>query len=387
MISQKILLCEPYLSGREWKYVKECLDSGWIATSGSFLGRFEKEVAQCVGSAHAVGVATGTAALHLALLAAGVQPEEEVLVPTITFIAPVNAIRYAGAHPVLMDVDPLNWQLDVGKVERFLREACSFHDGIVTNKNTHRRVKAILAVHLLGLCCPMDRLVPLAKEFQLKLIEDAAEGLGVRYRGRHVGTFGDIGTLSFNGNKLVSAGSGGMVLTQKRDLAERVRYLATQAKDNPDEFFHGAVGFNYRLTNLHAAVGLAQMEELEERISKKRRIAAFYEKRLGEIPGVSLMPQIAHCEPTYWLYTILLAKGERRKEVLKALHAAGIMARPLFHPIHGLPPYQGTQTFCIEHAESIYARAVCLPSSLGLDQAALEAVVACLEKALIPCRY
>lgn len=383
MSKQIIPLCEPYLSGREWPYVKECFDSGWIATAGPFIGRFEEKVAQCVGAPYTVGVANGTVALHLALLAAGVQADDEVLVPTLTFIAPANVIHYTQAHPVFMDVDLKTWQLDVNKVEQFLREECLFEEGICRNKKTGRRVRAILAVHLLGLCCEMDHLLALAQEFQLKLIEDAAEGMGVRYQGKHVGTFGDFGVLSFNGNKLITAGGGGMVLTSHKESAERVRYLATQAKDDPNEFFHGTIGFNYRLTNLHAAVGFAQMEEIESRITKKMEIANFYKKRLQNVSGLTLMPQVPNCEATYWLYTLLLAKEGQRKVVLQDFHKEDIMARPLFHPIHRLPPYIKAQAYKVEVAEFIYDRAVCLPSSLGLSKEDLETVAACLEKTLL----
>lgn len=370
-----IALCEPYLSGREWPYVKECFDSGWIATAGPFLKRFEDKICQFTGAPYAVGVSSGTAALHLALLVVGVEPNEEVLVPTITFIAPVNAVRYIGAHPVLMDVNPKTWQMDVKKVERFLRKACDFKEGICINKKTGRRVKAILAVHLLGLCCEMDVLAALAKEFQLKLIEDAAEALGVRYRGRHVGTFGDVGALSFNANKLVTAGNGGMLLTPRGEMAEQARYLSTQAKDDPHEFFHRQIGFNYRLTNIHAALGLAQMEEVETRIAKKRAIAAFYERNFREWPGITLMPKMPHSEATYWLYTLLVETESQKSRLLKHLHQLEIMARPLFHPIHLLPPYREAFRYEVEEAEKIYQRGICLPSSLHLREAELQQVV------------
>lgn len=387
MTNKKIPLSEPCLFGNEWRYVKECLDSGWIATSGTFIRRFEEGVQAYVDSPHAVGVGSGTAALHLALLAIGIEPGEEVLVPTLTFIAPVNAVRYVQAHPVFMDVDPQTWQIDVDKVARFLKEECRLENGKCIHQKTGRRVKAVIAVHLLGLCCKIDRLVALAEEYKLHVIEDAAEGFGVRYKkGRHVGTFGDIGTLSFNGNKLMSAGSGGMILTSNSEWAEKIRYLATQAKDDPYEFIHGAVGFNYRLTNVHAAIGLAQLETIGERILKKRRIAAFYHEGLSQFADITRMPQVPDCEATYWLYTFLLKDEqnvyEKRKNILKQLHEEGIMARSLFHPIHLLQPYKGEIAYIMEYAKKIYERSICLPSSVGLKEADLQRVSEVLQKVL-----
>lgn len=377
-----IPLCVPYLSGFEAQYVQECLNSGWIATSGPFISRFEEAVANFTTSPYAVGVASGTAALHLALLVAGVAPEDEVLVPTLTFIAPVNCIHYARAHPVFMDIDPKTWQLDVKKVERFLREECFVEKGICFNRKTKRRVQAILVVHLLGLCAEIDALASLAKEFGLKLIEDAAEGLGVRYKEKHVGTFGDVGALSFNANKLVTAGSGGMVLTKDKRMAERVRYLSTQAKDEPHEFFHSDIGFNYRLTNIHAALGLAQMEEVEQRINKKRAIASFYDEVLKDIANVTRMSPIPNCFATYWLYTFLLSNMESRKPLLQALYQEGILARSLFHPVHQLPLYREAQNYQMEHACGIYERGICLPSSLSLNNEELTRVAKVLKQFL-----
>lgn len=383
---QKLIpLCEPYLSGNEWNYVKECLDSGWVATAGAFIPRFEESVRSYVGATHAVGVASGTAGLHLALLVAGVEPKDEVLVPTITFIAPVNAVRYVGAHPVFMDLDPVTCQVDAKKIAQFLEKECRIENGVCINQKTKRRVKAIIAVHLLGLACEIDHIFTLAKEYKLKVIEDAAEALGVRYKGRHAGTFGDLGVLSFNGNKLVTAGSGGVVLTDDKLLADRVRYFATQAKDNPDTFYHGAVGFNYRLTNLHAAIGLAQMEKVDDYLAKKKRIATFYDEALSQFPELSRVLNGPDCNGSHWLYTFLLDRNQglkKRDAILKQMHQERIMARPLFHPIHLLPPYKNEEFYAINEAPSLFERGICLPSSVGLNEADLQRTVATLQKVL-----
>lgn len=380
-----IPLAEPSISGNEWKYVKECLDTGWVSSVGPFVGRFEKEVAAVVGAKFAVGVVNGTAALHTALLVVGLKPSEEVIVPNLTFIAPVNAIRYVGAHPILIDASLHHWQLDVQKVESFLHQECELKDGICMNKKTRRRVSAILPVHLLGLSCEMDAIYDLAKKYKLKVVEDAAEGMGVRYKGKHVGTFGDVGVLSFNGNKVITAGGGGMVVTNNKKMADYARYLTTQAKDDPLEYVHKEVGFNYRLSNLHAAVGVAQLEMLEKFVAKKRAVASFYREALKDVEGITLMPECAHCEQAYWLFTILLPEEKtltERQRIIQFLNERGIGARPFWHTIHNLPPYLDCQAYQIENSISLYERGVCLPSSVGLEPNDLKRVVQVLKDVL-----
>lgn len=380
-------LSEPQLGGNEWRYLKECLDSGWVSSVGPFVERFEREMAAYVGTTHAVAVVNGTAALHIALLIAGVQPGDEVVVPTLTFIAAVNAIRYCGAEPVFMDSDPQTWQLDVERCEQFLARECrSTTEGCV-NTMSGRRVRAILPVHLLGLACEMDRLVELARRYGLNVVEDAAEAVGVRYRGRHAGTFGDIGVLSFNGNKVMTTGGGGMLVTNESSIAARARYLTTQAKDDPSEYIHHEVGYNYRLTNLQAALGVAQLEQLDSFIMRKRRIARDYAERLRPLQqdGLTLMPEPAHTEATYWLYTVLLGADTtraRRQNVIRHLNSEGIGARPLWHPVHRLRPYAACQAFEIEWADRLYERALSLPSSVGLEEAEVERCVEALRRAL-----
>lgn len=380
-----IPLAEPSISGNEWKYVKECLDTGWVSSVGPFVDRFEKEVAGVVGAKFAVGVVNGTAALHTALLAVGLKPSEEVIVPNLTFIAPVNAIRYVGAHPILIDASLRHWQLDVQKVASFLNQECELKEDICLNKKTRRRVAAILPVHLLGLACEMDTICDLAKKYRLKVVEDAAEGMGVRYQGKHVGTFGDVGVLSFNGNKVITTGGGGMIVTNSKKIADTARYLTTQAKDDPLEYVHKEVGFNYRLSNLHAAVGVAQLEMLEKFIAKKRSIASFYREALKDVKGITLMPEWAPCEQTYWLYTILLQEGKtltERQKVIRSLNEQGIGARPFWHTIHDLPPYLCCQAYQIENSVCLYERGVCLPSSVGLESTDLKRVVQVLKEVL-----
>lgn len=372
-----IPLSVPTLQGNEWTYLKECLDTGWVSSVGPFVDRFERAVAVSTGATHAVAVVNGTAALHIALRVIDVQPEDEVLVSDLTFIAPVNAIRYCGAHPVFMDVDANTWQMDLDKTELFLSRHCALRRAAggtsveCRNLQTGRRIKALLPVHILGSACAMERVLALAERFHLRVVEDAAEGMGVRYQGRHVGTWGDVGVVSFNGNKIITAGGGGMLLTHDPDAAAYARYLTTQAKEAGVEYIHQQIGYNYRLTNLHAAVGLAQLEQLDAFVARKRSIARAYEEGLRGLKGVELMPLSARTEATYWLYTILLPKGTtvpERQAWLTRLREQGIEARPLWHPIHGLEPYRRCQAFDITCADELYARAVSLPSSSSLSE-------------------
>lgn len=381
-----IPLSVPHFGGNERAYLNACVDSGWVSSVGPFVDRFERETAAYVGSAHAVAVVNGTAALHTALRVVGVQPDDEVLVSDLTFIAPVNAIRYCEAHPVFVDADPMTWQMDVEKLAGFLQQACERRDDACYNKRTGRRVRAIVPVHILGLACAIDQIVALARRYHLRVVEDAAEAIGVRYRNRHVGTFGDIGVLSFNGNKLITCGGGGMLITDSRDHATYARYLTTQAKDDELEYCHNEVGYNYRLTNLQAAVGVAQLEQVEHFITRKRAIARAYDEAFSDCDGVTIMPRPPHTEPTAWLYTILLKEGTslaQRQAFIRRLAAHGIGARPLWHPIHGLPPYRDCQAVGIEHSVRLYERAVSLPCSIGLDDSDLAWCVAVVKQALV----
>ncbi|MBI3011689.1 MAG: LegC family aminotransferase [Candidatus Omnitrophica bacterium] len=393
-----IPLSEPHLAGNEWRYLKECLDSGWISSAGPFVERFEQAFTTYIRDGRpgtpAVGVVNGTAGLHVALRAALVQPDDEVLVPTLTFIAPVNAIRYCQAHPVFIDADPLTWQIDVKQVEAFLERECEVRPdvpgpGVSTktcwNKRTKRCVRAIIPVHLLGLACDMEPLMALARRYHLRVVEDACEAIGVRYGPFHVGTRGHLGVFSFNGNKTLTCGGGGMVVARK-PYADYVRYLTTQARDGSREYYHQEIGYNYRLTNLHAAIGLAQLEQAERLLARKRAIAAAYEQALRDVDGITLMPAPPHTEPGYWLYTILLREGTtvaQRNAVLDRLAAEDIEARPLWQPIHTQPPYQGCQRAgSMTVANDVYERAVSLPSSVGLNMVELERCVEVVRRLL-----
>ncbi len=366
-----IPLAVPEIRGNEWKYVKECLDTNWVSSVGSFVDRFEDMLAEYVGSKHAVATVNGTAALHVSLLVAGIEPDDEVIVSTLTFVAPVNAIRYVGAWPVFMDAEPDYWQMDPKKLERFLAEECQWKDGVLVNKASGRRVRSIIPVHVLGHPCDMTPIMELANKYGLTVIEDATESLGAGYDGRLLGRFGDIACFSFNGNKLITTGGGGMIVTDNQEWADRARYLTTQAKDDPIEYYHNEIGYNYRLTNIQAAMGVAQVEVLDELIEAKRTIARRYDEELRSIEGLTLMPTQPETTPVYWLYTILMSPGttlEERKETIKTLNQQGVGSRPLWHPIHGLPPYADCQSYQMDASMDLYNRAISIPCSSGLTE-------------------
>lgn len=375
--SPLIPLSIPELHGNEWRYLKECLDTRWVSSVGPFVDQFERVVAGYLGTGDGVATVSGTAALHVALLVAGIKPDEEVLVPCLAFIAPANAIRYVGAWPVFMDADPTTWQMDPTKVVDFTAKECQWKEGKLLNKTTGRQIKAILPVHILGHPCEMDPLLEIAQRYDLRVIEDAAESLGAQYKGRKVGCLGEIGCLSFNGNKIITTGGGGMFITRNPEWAQRARYLTTQAKDDPMEYIHSEIGYNYRLTNLQAALGCAQMEQLEQHIRSKLQMAQRYRLAFAALPGVECMPSAPWAQPISWLFTIRLKNKNpgSSQRLVAFLASRGIQARRLWRPLHLLKGHQDAQAYRIETAVELYAQAVSLPSSVGLAPADQERVI------------
>lgn len=370
MPSNFIPLCIPEIRGNEWQYIKACLDSGWVSSVGAYVERFEQIVAEYVGAKYAVATVNGTAALHIALLVAGVQPGDEVITSDLTFIAPINAIRYVGAYPVLMDAESHYFQIDVQKVSDFIQQECRWQNGQLWNKRTQRPVTAILPVHILGHPVDIDPLIALAQEYNLRLIEDATESLGACYKGRKVGHLGEVACFSFNGNKLITTGGGGMIVTDNDAWASKAKYLTTQAKDDPVEFIHGEIGYNYRLTNIQAAMGCAQMEQLNDYIATKRAIANRYHQALIDKIGVTPMNEAAWGVSVFWMYTILVDAeqyGIDSRELLRELETAHIQTRPLWQPIHLSPAHKGLQAYHCEQAERLNRRALSLPCSVGLS--------------------
>jgi perosamine synthetase len=374
-----IPLIAPEIHGNEWRYVKECLDTAWISSAGPYVDRFEKMVAQQAGAKHAVATVNGTSALHIALLVAGVQPDDEVLVSTLTFIAPVNAIRYVGAWPVFIDAEPEYFQMDPAGVVEFLGRDCRWSNGRLYNRRTGRRVTAVIPVHVLGHPVDLDPIISVARNFGLKVIEDATEGLGAAYNGHPLGGIGDVGCFSFNGNKIITTGAGGILVTNNDEWARRAKYLTTQAKDDPIEYLHREVGYNYRLSNLLAAVGCAQMEQLPAYIAAKRRIAARYTEKLQSVPGIVPMRSARWAASTFWMYTILVEEenfGMGSRLLLRTLASQNIQSRPLWQPIHQSPAHASEDKITMPVAEQLAQRGLSLPCSVGLSEAEQDAVIA-----------
>jgi perosamine synthetase len=378
-----IPLSAPVLRGNEWAYVKECLDTNWVSSAGPFVDRFEKMAADRVGVRHAVAVVNGTAALHLALLVAGVERDDEVVMPALTFIAPANAARYLGAWPVFIDVDPDYWQIDPQRFADFIEGDCEWRNGSLRNRRTGRRVKAVVPVDILGHPCDLDPIAELARARGLVVVEDATEGLGALYKGRPVGQRADVSCLSFNGNKIVTSGGGGMIATDRSEWAERARYLSTQAKDDPVEYVHGSVGYNYRLTNIQAALGVAQLEQLDEYVAAKRRHADRYSDALRQTEGISPMAEARWAASTFWLYTVLVDAvqyGADSRSLLGRLARNGIQSRPLWQPLNRSPALAGCPSASTPVADRIAASALSLPSSVDLTYADQDRVVATVTK-------
>ena len=379
-----IPLCVPVVRGNEWSYVKECLDTGWVSSVGSYVDRFERELAQRAGTSHAVATVNGTCALHIALLVAGVQPDDEVLVSTLTFIAPANAVRYAKAWPVFIDAEPDYWQMDPARVAEFLRERCERRDGVLRNQRTGRRVKAIVPVHILGHPVDIDPILALAQEFGLTVIEDATESLGARYRGRNVGALGDLTCFSFNGNKIITTGGGGMITTANGEWATKAKYLTTQAKDDPLEYEHHEIGYNYRLTNLQAAMGCAQIEQLDAHIARKRETAHAYAEAFAELPGITPLPHAPWAEGIDWMFTMRVnaaAFGMDSRALLHRLEAAKIQSRPLWQPMHRSPAHAGAEAVGGEVADALCRECLSLPSSADITDEQRDRVIAAVRAA------
>ena len=385
-MTKPIFLSYPFLKGNEKKYVVECLDSEWISTSGKFVSDFEKAFASYVNVPGAVACVNGTAALHISLIIAGVQAGEEVIVPTLTFIAPINAVRYVFAEPLFMDCDDyLN--MDMGKLEQFLSEECEFVNGKLTNRKTGRRIRAIIPVHVFGSMCDMDKLMSLAGKYNLTVIEDSTEALGSKmisglFAGKHAGTIGDFGACSFNGNKIITCGGGGMISARNQELLEKAKYLTTQAKNDELHFIHDEVGYNYRLTAIQAAMGLAQLEQLPEFVKRKKQRYEEYQRIVREIPGLSILDIPPYCDSNCWFYSLLIEKdvyGLDRDGLMNKFEAEKIQTRPVWKLNHLQKPYLDNQAYKIEKAHYYFDRILNIPCSVGLTDEDFGRVVKVLK--------
>jgi perosamine synthetase len=371
MKRRSISVAAPSLVGNEKKYVIDCLNSTWISSAGKYVESFEHAFADFCEVKHAISCSNGTVALHLALLALGIGPGDEIIIPTLTFVATANAVTYCGARPVFVDSEPETWNLNP--------------DLLVEKITT--QTKGIIAVHLYGHPVDMDHLLNIAQRYGLFVIEDAAEAHGAEYKGRCVGSLGDIATFSFYGNKIITTGEGGMVVTDDDRLAEKIRQLKGQGMDPQKRYWFPIVGYNYRMTNIQAAIGLAQLEKIKWHIERRREVVSWYYERLRGISGLILPVEKEWAKNVYWMFSVVLDEGVslNRDEVMAALQAQGIETRPFFYPMHVLPPYREfTKEPNFPVAERIAARGINLPTWAGLQKGDVEFVCEALRRAIEP---
>ncbi len=364
----RIYLSPPELTGRELTMLGEAVASGWIAPLGPHVDAFEAETSARTGMPHALALSSGTAALHLALIVLGVERGDRVWTSTLTFAATANAIAYVGAVPVFLDSDRASWNLDPGLLVDELDRAA----------RTHQLPKVLIGVDLYGQCADWDPIVAACRRHGVAIIEDAAEALGATYHDRPAGSFGDLAILSFNGNKIITTSGGGMLLATRKDWIDRARHLATQAREPVRHYEHKDIGFNYRLSNLLAAVGRAQLADLDRRVNARRAIYARYRAALGELPGWSFLPEASFGRPTCWLTCATIdptAYGQPRDQVIDRLAARDIEARPVWKPLHLQPVFAGAEVFRGEIAEALFRDGICLPSGSSLTVADQDRVI------------
>lgn len=362
-------LHEPRFWGNEWEYVKACLDSTFVSSVGPFVDRFEAGLAEYTGAKRVVAVVNGTAALHISLLLAGVDANDEVLLPALTFVATANAVAYCQAIPHFVDSEEGSLGMDPQALRDYLSTITEMRRGQCVNRNTGRVIRAMLPMHTFGHPVDVEALLAVARDFGLQLIEDAAESLGSRVEGRHTGTMGLMGTLSFNGNKTITTGGGGAILTNDLELGAKAKHLTTTAKlPHPWRFEHDQVGYNYRLPNLNAALGCAQLEELPEFLLEKRRLFQAYHASFANLPNVTLVSEPSGCNSNYWLQALLLDEScaDQRDEVLAATNNAGLMTRPVWTLMSKMPMYANAPKAPLPVAESLERRLINIPSSAGL---------------------
>jgi perosamine synthetase len=364
-------LHEPSFKGNEWTYVKECLDTGWVSSVGKFVDRFEIELAEYTGVKHAVSVVNGTAALHICLKLAGVEANDEVLIPALTFIATANAVSYCGAVPHFIDSEMKTLGIDPQKLGSYLEELTELRNGYCYNKKTGRRIKAVIPMHTFGHPVDLDPLIDVCEKFNLVLIEDAAESLGSFYKGRHTGNFGKLSALSFNGNKILTTGGGGAILTNDESLAKMAKHLTTTAKiPHKWNYNHDHVGYNYRMPNINAALGCAQLEQIDSFLEKKRALADSYKKALVGIEGISFFGESDFAKSNYWLNVLLLDEPnlDMRDQILEALNDKGIMSRPVWTLMNKLEMYMDCPQMDLTIAERIGKQLINIPSGALLNE-------------------
>jgi len=381
-----IPLSVPSLNGNEWKYVKECLDTNWVSSAGKYVDLFEEKIAEYTGAKHAIACVNGTAALQVSLRLAGVEPGDEVIAPTLTFIAPINAIAYNGASPIFMDADDF-YNIDSEKTIRFINEETEFREGYTFNRKTGKRISAIIPVHIWGNACWIDNLIKICNERNIAIVEDASESLGTRYTksifaGKHTGTIGKLGCISFNGNKIITTGGGGMILTEDEDLAAKARYLTTQAKDDEVKYIHNEIGYNFRLTNIQAALGVAQLEQLASILKKKKEIYNDYKKLLTSYENMSVAKTPDYSNNNHWLNVLQfdeLKSGKSPDSLMNKLAKNGIQTRPIWKLNHLQKPFLMSQSYSIDKAKTLSGNSLCMPSSFNLKNDKIKYIVDSLK--------
>jgi perosamine synthetase len=377
---QLIPLSVPNMAGNEWKYVKDCLDTGWISSVGSYVNQFEQMVADFSGTKYGVAAVNGTAALHISLLLSGVKAGDYVILPNLTFVASANAIRYLDAEPILIDADPAYWQMDLDLLEEFLQEQTRQENGQLFYKKDGRRIAAIMPVHILGNMCDMDRFLSIVKKYPLPIVEDATEALGTTYKGKHAGSFSPLACFSFNGNKIISTGGGGVIVSDDEALAKHAKHITTTAKASPDEYYHDEVGYNYRLVNILAAVGVAQMELLPSFLQRKKEIVSFYKSELTGVADIRFQQELPDVKVNGWLFTI---QTEKQQHLLDHLNANKILSRRFWMPMNKLPMYKDCPYVQRKDAaDYIYNTCLSIPSSTSITDEQLEIVAREVKKAL-----
>ena len=367
--SERVALHEPCFAGHEWTYVKDCIDTGWVSSAGKYVERFEQKLAEVCGTRHAVAVVNGTAALHLALLLFGVKPGEEVLVPAMTFVATANAVVHAGAIPHFADSEMKTLGLDAAKLKTHLEAIAIRRGGSVFNRETGRRLAAIVPMHTFGHPCDMDGLLAVAEEFGIPLLEDAAEALGSSYRGKPCGSFGLLAALSFNGNKIVTTGGGGAIVTDDPSVARRAKHLSTTAKlAHAWAFEHDEVGWNYRMPNINAALGVAQLEQLPAFLAAKARLAERWQEVFAGMDGLRMFVPLEHVRSNHWLNALILDPEYRhlRDEILDLTNHEGLMTRPVWKLMHRLPAFADCPRMNLDVAVDLEQRIINIPSSAKL---------------------
>lgn len=364
-----VALHEPRFNGNEKRYLSDCLDSTFVSSVGPYVDRFESDISKFTGAQHVVATVNGTSALHIALLLAGVQPGEEVLVPALSFVATANAVRYCNATPHFLDGEEATLGIDPAAMSRWLASACIEIDGKCINKTTGKRIAAVVPMHTFGHPCDIAGVLAVATKYGLPVVEDAAESLGSFVNGQHTGTFGLLGILSFNGNKIVTTGGGGAILTNDSAAARRAKHLTTTAKVSHGwEYVHDEVGYNYRMPNINAALGCAQLEVLDSFIKSKRNLYQKYGDAVSQIDGLSIFSEPTGTRSNYWLQTLLLDtdKAVFRNGILEALNNSGFMSRPAWHLLPSLKPFQDCPRAPLPVANSLEQRIINIPSSAGL---------------------